>query len=538
MLIKNFFLSLLIFCHLMNVHGDLSMDPRNRYYPFERRPRDYFDKRFNRDRTKLRKIIAQYSRRDSRFSKRYKQFMEVRKAYKTRTELANQGKLLPRSSKEYKLILENEQKRRAEKELRERVSTIRDFRSKRALRTLSRRSLYNMNNQQMMRPEIMRSPYDMFWFEEDLLNYYKFSWRNLEFGLTITEIEKVLVIISFIRFCFYTLRYDARSALIISLTGFISGILYQKMIVDVVGICYLRFYLAPSIFRIGFEQYLYFIHEEGKIYTTGLELFRWFDIYPGWLIRLIINSPTLSGIQKYVDDIVMPIIFQYIKAYRKPMESLLFYTLILRLGKKYVPYPLQWHGIVYMLYCQCIGNFIFNRYMTSMEFLRDTLIPQVRTEEIEILEILQAGLLTGLVYMIMLAMLHAVFSQYYYLPLLSQNIDAYIGKRPKDSILSGGYSSWQDEQELFIPSKGDYKIWFGFLGKGPGDKKQKRRRPKVNLVTNFLFLIIGLIVFNFMWSVQPDNLQSLRYRNYLTSEQYEQLAIEAYGSKRISTSDD
>jgi hypothetical protein len=224
------------------------------------------------------------------------------------------------------------------------------------------------------------------------------------------------------------------------------------------------------------------------------------------------NSPILSEIQRYVDNIVMPLVFKYIKIYRKPMEAMLFYTLILRVGKKYVPYPLQWHGIVYLMYCYCIGDFVYNRYVTSMEFLRDTLIPQLRMQEIEVMELLQTGFLTAFVYMIMLAMFHAVFSQYYYIPFLSQNIDAYIGKRPKDSILSGGYSSWQDEQELFIPSKGDYKIWFGFLGKGPGDKKRKRPRPpKISVVTNFLFLLIGLIIFYFMWSVQPENLQSLRF---------------------------
>ena len=68
-----------------------------------------------------------------------------------------------------------------------------------------------------MRPELLQSPYDMFWFEKYLLNYYNFSWENLQFGLTITEIEKVLVIISFLRFCFYTIKYDAKSALIISI---------------------------------------------------------------------------------------------------------------------------------------------------------------------------------------------------------------------------------------------------------------------------------------------------------------------------------
>ena len=74
------------------------------------------------------------------------------------------------------------------------------------------------------------------------------------------------------------------------------------MIVDAVGICYLRLYLSPSLFRLGFEQYLVFIHAEKKIHTYSLEMFRWFKIYPGWLIRLINNSKILSEIQEYIDN--------------------------------------------------------------------------------------------------------------------------------------------------------------------------------------------------------------------------------------------
>jgi hypothetical protein len=507
----------------MNVHGDLSMDPRNKYYPFERRPIDYFDRRYNRAKITLRKLQLQHRQANSlslsnlvTFSKNYKKYLDRKNALETERQFKSEGKLFDKSSKEYKILQEYKKEaaiaRNKKAEVRGIISAIKEFRDPRSIRRDRVRAEFDMHWNLGMRPELLQSPYDMFWFEKYLLDYYNFSWENLQFGLTITEIEKVLVIISFIRFCFYTLRYNAKSALIISLIGFISAILYQKMIVDAVGICYLRFYLAPSLFRLGFEQYLVFIHNERTVYHYSIEMFRWFDIYPGWLIRFIMNSPILSEIQRYVDNIVMPLVFKYIKIYRKPMEAMLFYTLILRVGKKYVPYPLQWHGIVYLMYCYCIGDFVYNRYVTSMEFLRDTLIPQLRTQEIEVMELLQTGFLAGFVYMIMLAMFHAVFSQYYYIPFLSQNIDAYIGKRPKDSILSGGYSSWQDEQELFIPSKGDYKIWFGFLGKGPRDKKRKRPRPpKISAVTNFLFLIIGLIIFYFMWSVQPDNLQSVRF---------------------------
>jgi hypothetical protein len=209
----------------------------------------------------------------------------------------------------------------------------------------------------------------------------------------------------------------------------------------------------------------------------------------------------------------MPVVFKLIRLNRKPMQSVLFYTLVLRLGKKYVPYPLQWHGMVYVMYTQGIATFLFNRFSNSMKFLKDVLIPEARLSEIQLLEMIQITFVVTLFYGIMLAMLHAVFSQYYYFPFIAQNIDAHIGKRPKDSILSGGYASWQDEQQLFIPSKADYKIWFGFLGKGSSNKKLRiKRKPKVNIATNFIFLLLGLVIFALLWILQPDNLESVRYQ--------------------------
>jgi hypothetical protein len=66
---------------------------------------------------------------------------------------------------------------------------------------------------------------------------------------------------------------------------------------------------------------------------------------------------------------------------------------------------------------------------------------------------------------------------------------------------------------LFIPSKADYKIWFGFLGKGPKDNKLKvKRPPKISIIKNFLFLLIGLIIFTLLWILQPDNLESVSYQ--------------------------
>jgi len=52
-----------------------------------------------------------------------------------------------------------------------------------------------------------------------------------------------------------------------------------------------------------------------------------------------------------------------------------------------------------------------------------------------------------------------------------------------------------------------------FLGKGPTDKKLRiKRKPKINIATNFIFLLLGLVIFGLLWLFEPDNLESVRYQ--------------------------
>lgn len=529
MLVKTFATLIFIYCQMLNVHGELDGGFGNRYFPMRKRPIDYFDKRYNSARSVLKKLKIEEKKISNyllgptnflNFSKSYKKYLNVKKAIEAQKQLKSEGKSLSPSSQEYQILkkYEKEVNRRSKKKeyVEKLINSVTAFRQKKNMRYLRVKAQYNMPLQldsifTGVLPELMRSPYDNYWWERPLLDYYEFSWENLRYGLTLTEIEKLLVIISFIRFCFYTIKYDARSALIISITAFISAIFYQKMLMDLFSICYFRLYLSPTIFRAQFEQFLDFIRLQNRAPFALKMSSSPLDSLP-WLRKFINDSPILSLLKEYLETNVIPTVITVIKLVKKPMEPLLFYTLVLRLGKEFVPYPLQWHGIIYLMYCQVLAEPMYNRYVASMEFLRDILIPQLRMEEIEVMELLQATYLTGLIYLIMLGMLHAIFSQYYYIPFVSPNVSAYVGKRPTDSIFSGGYCSWQDEQELFVPSKGDYKLWFGFLGKGPKDRTRKRPRPpKISIGKNLLTLLVGLLTFYIMWAVQPNNTESLRY---------------------------
>ena len=327
-------------------------------------------------------------------------------------------------------------------------------------------------------PKTLKSYYDYTWFQNQLKKYYVLSWDNLAYGLTIKEVEKVLLILCFIRFCIYTVKYDIKTSLIICLIGLVSAFLYEMILTDCIAICFERIYLNSSLFRFAFEEYLEKVKAEmpntdppGTLVTT----YRW--ILNNWVLAFIQKLPAGEAITDYITSTFLPFCSNIVRMYRNSVRAMLLYTMVLRLGKKYIPYHIQWHLMLYVLYTQFGKNF-WQIYENSNEFLNDVLIPELRFEEIEFMELMHSTFIGMATYLTLLAMLHALFSQYYYVPFLVPNVEAHIGKRPKKSIYSGGYTSWQDEQELFVSTPADWKIWFGFLGKGPNDRKQRKKRRK------------------------------------------------------------
>ena len=59
------------------------------------------------------------------------------------------------------------------------------------------------------------------------------------------------------------------------------------------------------------------------------------------------------------------------------------------------------------------------------------------------------------------------------MPFFVENTELHIGPRPKSSIYSGGYTSWQDSEEKeenlnrFRP-----KLWYGWFGRGTKNNEQ------------------------------------------------------------------
>ena len=104
--------------------------------------------------------------------------------------------------------------------------------------------------------------------------------------------------------------------------------------------------------------------------------------------------------------------------------------------------------------------------------------------------LLQINALNGVIACVVLAhigfilfgLFHAVWGQYFYVPFFVENTELHIGPRPKNSIYSGGNTSWQNPAEKeknlnrFLP-----KLWYGWFGSGT-----KNAWNITNSVTQFI----------------------------------------------------
>ena len=92
-------------------------------------------------------------------------------------------------------------------------------------------------------------------------------------------------------------------------------------------------------------------------------------------------------------------------------------------------------------------------------------------------------IVTAHYFLICLGLLHATCGQYFYIPFLTENTEIHIGKRPQNSIYSGGYTSWQEgsSRQVEIMTKNRKfivlpQLWWGWFGKKNSQNEVEYRR--------------------------------------------------------------
>ena len=345
-------------------------------------------------------------------------------------------------------------------------------------------------------------------------------WEKVQDGLTLADIENVLFFILFIRFVIIALRYNLKTSLYITCIGLFAGYLWYRHLIDLISMYRSVLLKLPFLNKLGMDAVqLRSLHRQMVLTDLKLgENAHWYN--PGQILyyaftKGIVNVDPETGLRYYIDPISMfisnleeptksnilpiyykiynkfiPKIFDICSKFWAQLSGIAAYAVITRIGKRYCPYLIRWHWTFLLIIGMIEQIFIFFIYRIYY-FQTFVLIPQTESSNsyVDPNVILQNNLLNGVIASVVLAhigfiifgLFHAIWGQYFYIPFFAENTELHIGPRPKNSVYSGGQTSWQDPKEKeknlnrLFP-----KLWYGWFGRGT-----KGRWPFGNIFKKF-----------------------------------------------------
>lgn len=331
-------------------------------------------------------------------------------------------------------------------------------------------------------------------------------WEKVQDGLTLADIENVLFFILFIRFLILALRYNLKTSFYITCIGLFAGYLWYRHLIDLISMYRSVLLKLPFLNKLGMDAVqLRSLHRQMVLTDLKLgENAHWYN--PGQILyyaltKGIVNVDPETGLRYYIDPISMfisnleeptksnilpiyykvynkfiPKIFDICSKFWSQLSGVAAYAVITRIGKRYCPYLIRWHW-TFLLITGIIEQisiyFIYRVYY----FQTFVLIPQTESYNnyVDPNLILQINILNGIIACVVLAHLgfvifalfHAISGQYFYIPFFVENTELHIGPRPKNSVYSGGQTSWQDPEEKEKNLKRLFpKLWYGWFGRG------------------------------------------------------------------------
>lgn len=328
--------------------------------------------------------------------------------------------------------------------------------------------------------------------------------EQYQYGLGLIDIENILLFITFLRFIILANRYNIKTSFYISCISLFAGFLWYIHLKDLVTwygemITYNRLtgrYIDDMMTEAYIEQsknqsgmYFEFMNQNplnflksSLVYASERNGYR---IDP---ISMTVSSlpPSLkTQIGKwyyYLYNSFFPCVWNVVGKQILEIAPLILYVLIVRINKKYCPYFIRWHWtylVVSSLFEGEIIRIIYRLYIYDTTIL----VPSGRFDESALLQPFFMIIVTAHYFLICLGLLHATCGQYFYIPFLTENTEIHIGKRPQNSIYSGGYTSWQEgsSKQVQIMTKNRKfvmlpRLWWGWFGKKNNQNEVEYRR--------------------------------------------------------------
>jgi hypothetical protein len=344
-------------------------------------------------------------------------------------------------------------------------------------------------------------------------------WDKIQDGLTLADIENVLFFILFIRFVILAFRYNLKTSVYITCIGLFAGYLWYRHLIDLITMYRSVLLKLPFLHKLGMDAVqLRSMHRQMVLTDLKLgENANWYN--PGQVLyyaftKGIINVDSETGFRYYIDPIsmfisnlqeptksnflplyykvynkIIPKIYDICSKFWSQLSGVAAYAVITRIGKRYCPYLVRWHWTFLLIIGMVEQIFIYFIYRIYY-FQTFVLIPQTTPFEnyVDPTLVLQIKMLNGVITCVVLAhigfiifgLFHAIWGQYFYIPFFVENTELHIGPRPKNSVYSGGQTSWQDREEKeknlkrLVP-----KFWYGLFGRGTSNPSQLLNRFKI-----------------------------------------------------------
>ena len=338
-------------------------------------------------------------------------------------------------------------------------------------------------------------------------------WQHVQEGLSLADIENILFFILFIRFIILAIRYNLKTSFYITCIGLVAGYLWYRHLIDLISLYRSTLIQLPYLHKLGMDS-LQLKEMSRQIALTDLKLgdnVHWYN--PGQVIyyafvKGMVSTDSETGMRYYIDPIsmiisnlkesqqssvlpiyykiynkIIPQVFEGISKFWSQLSGIAAYAVITRIGKKYCPYLVRWHW-TFLLIVGFLEQILVYLWFRVTAFQYNIIIPHIEdsmesnSNYISQNLIFQANALNGLTVFILclhfglifFGLFHAIWGQYFYIPFLVENTELHIGIRPKNSIYSGGNTSWQDEKDQNI-DRVFPKLWYGWFGSGTKSTK-------------------------------------------------------------------
>jgi hypothetical protein len=369
--------------------------------------------------------------------------------------------------------------------------------------TINLATSIDLSDPQYSLEAVMSELHPDYTFQENAIRYLKEIKAG---GLTLFDIETILICLLIIRFLYYSIRYNPITSIKLCAIGGISCYCWWIVLNDCVkgyyeGMEYqtllTRMYYEHDSYRDELEENLeekwQIIKLERLIKGKNPEeirlrhivrtVFDWVSENVIFKVLPMIDLEPLTMVTNFIYKIVVEkwdLIYDSVSGFFVSLYPYAIYTFFIRKQKKLMPYHIRWH-YTFIILTTPYHNYVPACAARAEVFIAQTLVPRNRLIEAGELEIIIGCVALTHMAFVTTAMLHALFNQYFYIPLFSFTTELHIGKRPKESFYSGGYTAWQDHWNFWDEKsyRSALRLWWGWLGRGvQKEDKEIRKQSK------------------------------------------------------------